>query len=81
MDSLLLGLQAASGDSEEVVKFREGNELTIKQLETVFSKFNIITIDPVGQPFSADHHQAVLMQVAEGTEPNTVINVFKRGIC
>lgn len=79
LDSLELGLQAATGESEEVKKFREGSELTIKQFETVFAKFNVMTLDPMGQPFNAEQHQAVLMQEAEGATPNTVVNVFQKG--
>ena len=78
-DSVVLGLQAATGESEEVKKFREGSELTIKQFEALFEKFNILAIDPLGQPFSAEFHQAVLVQAAEDAEPNTVINVFQKG--
>ncbi len=78
-DSLVLGLQAATGDSEEVKKFREGSELTIKQFEALFAKFNIVAIDPMGQPFNPEHHQAMLMQEVEGAEPNTVVNVFQKG--
>ncbi len=78
-DSVVLGLQAATGESEDVKKFREGSELTIKQFEALFEKFNILAIDPIGQPFSAEFHQAVLVQVAEDAEPNTVINVFQKG--
>ncbi len=78
-DSLVLGLQAATGDSEDVKKFREGSELTIKQFEALFAKFNIVAIDPMGQPFNAEQHQAMLMQVVEGAEPNTVVNVFQKG--
>ncbi len=78
-DSLVLGLQAAAGDSEDVKKFREGSELTIKQFEALFAKFNIVAIDPLGQPFNAEQHQAMLMQVVEGAEPNTVVNVFQKG--
>jgi molecular chaperone GrpE len=78
-DSLVLGLQAATGDSEDVKKFREGSELTIKQFEALFEKFNIVAIDPMGQPFNAEQHQAMLMQVVEGAEPNTVVNVFQKG--
>lgn len=78
-DSLVLGLQAATGDSEDVKKFREGSELTIKQFEALFAKFNILAIDPLGQPFNAEQHQAMLMQVVEGAEPNTVVNVFQKG--
>lgn len=79
LDSLELGLQAATGDSEEVKKFREGNELTIKQFDTVFAKFNVMTVDPMGQPFNAEQHQAVLMQEVEGVGTNTVVNVFQKG--
>lgn len=79
LDSLELGLQAATGDSEEVKKFREGNELTIKQFETVFSKFNVIKIDPTGQPFNAEQHQAMVMQESADVAPNTVVNVFQKG--
>ena len=78
-DSLVLGLQAATGDSEEVKKFREGSELTIKQFEALFAKFNIVAIDPMGMPFNAEQHQAMMMQVVEGAEPNTVVNVFQKG--
>jgi molecular chaperone GrpE len=79
LDSLVLGLQAATGDSEEVKKFREGSELTIKQFESLFTKFKIDTIDPLGRPFNAEQHQAMAMQAVEGAEPNTVINVFQKG--
>jgi len=79
LDSLVLGLQAATGDSPEVQKFREGSELTLKQFETVFDKFHIEAIDPLGQPFNADQHQAMMMQEIEGAAPNTVVNVFQKG--
>lgn len=79
LDSLVLGLQAATGDSAEVKKFREGSELTIKQFESVFAKFKIEAIDPIGQPFNAEQHQAMAMQAVEGAEPNTVVNVFQKG--
>lgn len=78
-DSLVLGLQAATGDSEEVKKFREGSDLTIKQFEALFEKFNIVAIDPLGQPFNAEQHQAMMMQEVEGAEPNAVVNVFQKG--
>ncbi len=78
-DSVVLGLQAATGDSEEVKKFREGCELTIKQFEAMFAKFNIEAIDPQGQPFNAEQHQAMMMQPTEDAEPNTVVNVFQKG--
>lgn len=79
VDSLELGLQAAIGDSPEVQKFREGSELTLKQFEAVFSKFNIEVVNPLGQPFDPELHQAMAMQPSADAEPNSVINVFQKG--
>ncbi len=79
VDSLELGLQAAIGDSPEVQKFREGSELTLKQFEAVFSKFNIEVVNPLGQPFDPGLHQAMAMQPSADAEPNSVINVFQKG--
>jgi len=79
MDSLELGIQAASSDVPEIVKLKEGSELTIKQFENVFAKFNIEAIDPVGQLFNPEFHQAMTMVPSPDVEPNTVINVFQKG--
>ncbi|NOQ76710.1 MAG: nucleotide exchange factor GrpE [Methylococcaceae bacterium] len=79
IDSLELGIQAATSDVPEVVKLKEGSELTIKQFEAVFAKFNIEAIDPTGQPFNPEFHQAMTMLPSADAEPNTVINVFQKG--
>ncbi|GAB4258816.1 MAG: nucleotide exchange factor GrpE [Methylomicrobium sp.] len=79
VDSLELGLQAATGDSPEVQKFREGTELTLKQFEAVFAKFNIEAVNPLGQPFDPELHQAMAMQPSADAEPNSVLNVFQKG--
>jgi len=78
-DSLDLGLRAATGDSPEVVKLKEGNELIIKQFEAVFEKFNIEGIDPTGQPFNPELHQAMAMQSSADALPGTVLAVFQKG--
>jgi len=79
VDSLELGIQAATSDNPEVVALREGTELTIKQFEAVFAKFNIEAINPVGEPFNPELHQAMTMQPSADVEPNTVLNVFQKG--
>lgn len=79
LDSLELGLRAATGDSPEIVKLREGNELTMKQFEAVFEKFNVEAIDPTGQPFNPELHQAMAMQPSATVEPGTVITSFQKG--
>ncbi|KAF3977803.1 MAG: nucleotide exchange factor GrpE [Methylococcales symbiont of Iophon sp. n. MRB-2018] len=79
IDSLELGIQASTSDNPEVVALREGSALTIKQFETVFSKFNIEAIEPAGQPFNPELHQAMTMQPSADVKPNTVLNVFQKG--
>ncbi len=79
IDSLELGIQASTSDAPEVVALREGSELTIKQFESVFAKFNIEAIDPMGQAFNPEQHQAMTMQPSADVDPNTVINVFQKG--
>lgn len=79
IDSLELGLQAISGDSDEVKKFREGTELTLKQFEAAFNKVSIETVNPAGQPFNPEFHQAMAMQPSADMAPNTVLNVFQKG--
>ncbi len=78
MDSLELGLQAAV-ETDDVEKIREGMELTLKQLLTVFDRFNIQPIDPVGEPFNPEYHQAMATEEIKGVEPNTVVKVFQKG--
>jgi molecular chaperone GrpE len=78
-DSLELGLQAANGDSPDVEKLREGMELTLKQLLSTLEKFNVRVIDPEGEKFNPELHQAMAMQPTDTAEPNTVIKVFQKG--
>lgn len=79
VDSLELGIQAAADDSPEVTKFREGNELTLQLMKSVLEKFNIVAIDPEGDIFNPELHQAMAMEPAEDKEPNTVLKVFQKG--
>lgn len=79
IDSLELGIQAATSDVAEVIKLKEGSELTIKQFEAVFAKFNIEAINPSGQLFDPEFHQAMSMVPMEDAEPNTVVNVLQKG--
>lgn len=79
VDSLELGLQAAVGETSDVVKLREGMELTLKQLNSVLEKFSVRAVDPIGEKFNPDLHQAMAMQPTTDIEPNTVVKVFQKG--
>ncbi|SMF96238.1 molecular chaperone GrpE [Methylomagnum ishizawai] len=79
VDSLELGLQAATGDNPEIGKLREGMELTLKQLLAALEKANVRPIDPEGEKFNPELHQAMAMQPSDTAAPNTVIKVFQKG--
>lgn len=79
LDSLELGIQAAAGDSEEVVKHREGSELTLKQFLQVLEKHNVRPVEALGQKFDPGLHQAMMMEPNGEAEPNTVVKVFQKG--
>ncbi len=79
VDSLELGIQAAAGNAPEVAKLREGSELTLKQFLSVLEKFGIAPIDPVGEKFNPERHQAMAVQPTSEAEPNTVMRVVQKG--
>lgn len=65
-------------ESTDVTSYKNGVELTAKQLTGVFEKFNIAEINPVGEKFDPNRHQAISAIEAEG-EPNTVLSVLQKG--
>lgn len=72
-------LDAALGVANATVEsYKDGVELTSKQLLNVFEKFNIAEVNPVGEKFDPNKHQAISAIEAEG-EPNTVHSVLQKG--
>jgi molecular chaperone GrpE len=75
MDSLQAGLAV---QTENVESFKSGMELTLKQLTSVFEKFNISEINPVGEKLDPHKHQAIGM-VDSDQPANTVVSVMQKG--
>ncbi|HNU66590.1 MAG TPA: nucleotide exchange factor GrpE [Methylotenera sp.] len=65
-------------ETADVQSYKDGVQLTANQLTSVFEKFNIAEINPVGEKFDPNKHQAISMQENSG-EPNTVFNVLQKG--
>jgi len=79
IDSLELALAHSSAEDEQVKTIRDGVELTLKMFQDTLKRYNLEAIDPHGQPFNAEHHQAMAMQESADVEPNSVLNVFQKG--
>lgn len=69
---------ALAVENATLESFKDGVELTSKQLLSVFEKFNIAQIDPVGEKFDPNKHQAIGMVEAD-QEPNTIVSVLQKG--
>ncbi|TCS43245.1 nucleotide exchange factor GrpE [Reinekea marinisedimentorum] len=78
-DNLERALQSTESDAADINAIREGVELTLKGLVDVFGKFNIVAVDPIGEPFDPQLHQAMSMVENPDVEPNTVIAVMQKG--
>ena len=80
MDNLERALDSASQHDDEAVKaICDGVNLTLKSFMDCFAKFNIEVIDPIGEPFDPQLHQAMSIQENPEAEPNTVIAVMQKG--
>lgn len=78
-DSLGRGMEAAQDDDVDIQKIREGMELTLKMMDAAMEKFNLEEIDPQGDVFNPEIHQAMSMQESTDFPPNTVMAVFQKG--
>ncbi len=74
-DSLEAALATKNASAESL---QSGVELTLKQLTSVFEKFNLSEINPAGQKFDPHRHQAI-SSIESGAAPNTVVQVFQKG--
>jgi molecular chaperone GrpE len=74
-DSLEAALASENASAESM---RSGVELTLRQLKSVFEKFSLKEIDPTGEKFDPNRHQAISTVEAD-SEPNTVVQVLQKG--
>jgi len=79
IDSLERGLELSSADDETIKPMREGIELTLKMFHDTLKRYNLEAVDPHGEPFNAEHHQAMAMEESHEVEPNSVLKVFQKG--
>lgn len=78
-DSLELGHEAALSKTADLEKLREGMDLTAKLMGDVMSRFGVEPVEPMGQPFDPEYHQAISIQPRSDVPPNTVVTVIQKG--
>lgn len=80
IDNLERALLAAKEHEDESSKaIHDGVSLTLKSFNDCFAKFSIEAVDPIGEPFNPQLHQAIATQESPDSEPNSVIEVVQKG--
>jgi len=76
-DSLEMGLAAA--DNASVESLLEGSTATLKLLEKTMQHFGIEVVNPEGEPFDPELHEAISVQPSDDAEPGSVVIVVQKG--
>ncbi|AIW13343.1 nucleotide exchange factor GrpE [Vibrio tubiashii] len=79
IDNLERAIQAADTENEVVKPLLEGVELTHKTFVDTVSKFGLKEINPEGEVFNPEMHQAMSIQESPDHEANTVMFVMQKG--
>ncbi len=79
VDNLERALQTIDDSSDDIKVLSEGVELTLKSFQDVLARFKVEAVDPKGQVFNPEFHQAMSMLEMPGEAPNTVVDVFQKG--
>lgn len=81
-DSLEKAVESTEGHQdagEQVASIREGVEMTLNLFMNSLKKFNVEQLDPLGEPFDPQKHEALSMVPAPDAEPNSVVAVVQKG--
>ncbi|MDH3902197.1 MAG: nucleotide exchange factor GrpE [Xanthomonadales bacterium] len=78
-DSLERGLEAASDPAATVEALTEGKQLIMKMLNKAMGDHGLKTIDPAGETFDPEKHEALTMMTSDQHDENTVIDVIEKG--
>ena len=76
-DSLELGLQAGQGAN--VDSLVAGTQATLQLLTKAFERAGIVSVEPIGQPFNPEFHEAMVTQESADHPANTVLQVIQKG--
>ena len=79
VDNLERAIELTDGENETVKPLLEGVEMTHKSFLSTIEKFGLSLIDPQGETFNPDLHQAMSMQESADHAPNTVMAVIQKG--
>jgi len=79
VDSLEMGQAAAASDNATLESIREGSELTMNMLMQVLERNGLQQLNPLGEKFDPEQHQAISMVESADAESNSIVEVMQKG--
>jgi len=79
LDSMEMAQKAAEAENASLESIIEGTQLTMNMFTQVLEKHGLQQVDPIGEKFNPEQHQAISMVDAGDVESNTVISVMQKG--
>lgn len=80
VDSLDMALEAGKSKAESAEDAMvQGVEATLRLFLKELSSFGVERIDPVGEPFDPNVHQAISMIPSKDVKPNCIVSVMQKG--
>jgi len=79
IDNLTLGLNAAKAPNADLKNLVGGISMVLEQLKSSLSGHGLKEINPAGQPFDPNQHEAIAAQPSEEVEDGSVIQVVRTG--
>lgn len=79
LDSMEMGMEASAKEEASIESIREGIDMTFKQILDVLGEFNVERLDPKGEKFDPQLHEAMTMIPSPDHETNMVVDVIQKG--
>ncbi len=79
IDSLEQGIKAADASGAGIESLKEGSEMTLRLLQKAADSHGLSSVDPMGEPFNPDLHQAIGMQPSSEVPADHVMVVLQKG--
>jgi molecular chaperone GrpE len=79
LDSLDYGLQSYEKDQSNIAALKEGLTLTHNMMAQVLKEHDVVVLDPVGQPFNPQCHEALTSMKDPNAKPKTILQVMQKG--
>ena len=79
IDNMERALEMADKENEALKPMLEGVELTLKTMKDSVAKFGLVELNPEGEAFNPEFHQAMSIQESAEHAPNTVMLVMQKG--